>query len=217
MNISRSKSKKDRGAVTIVEATFVFPIMFFVIFFMLYYGNACYVKATVDSAVSRCAVEAAARIADSNLAFLEETGSLETSAENNSQNYPYRYVLGGYVNNTVKNATEKKLEEEIQKTGLFFGLKPAVTDCDIKYKNYFVYQTISIDLDYQVKFPIKMIFSNEATVIHFTSHDEAAVSDASELVRNINMAEDFIDRTGIVDKVKEKISKLTDGVKSFLK
>lgn len=211
MKSRKNKSYKEKGAVTIVEATFVFPIMFFVLFFLLFYGNACYVKATVDSAVSRCAVEAAARIADPQLAALEKSGSLPESSNSNSPNYPYRYVTSGYAN-TVSAAVEKDLKEDIRKTELFFGLMPTDVQCKIQYKNYFVYQTISIDVDYKVNLPIKLLFLEEITAFEFTAHDEAAVSDTSELVRNVNMVGDYLEKWGVMDKIKG----LGEKIKNFL-
>ena len=45
--------RDETGAVAIVEATFVFPIMFFVLFFIMMMGNIYYQQARIDDIVSR--------------------------------------------------------------------------------------------------------------------------------------------------------------------
>ena len=35
-------AKKEKGAVMVVEATIVFPIMFCVVFLIIFYGNVLY-------------------------------------------------------------------------------------------------------------------------------------------------------------------------------
>ena len=62
--------KDEKGAVTIVEATFVFPIAFFVLFFLMFYGNAYYLKASVDSVVCQAAIDGAMQIQDPFLAYV---------------------------------------------------------------------------------------------------------------------------------------------------
>lgn len=48
--------RDETGAVAIVEATFVFPIMFFVLFFIMMMGNIYYQQARIDDIVSRYAI-----------------------------------------------------------------------------------------------------------------------------------------------------------------
>lgn len=205
--------KKDKGAVTIVEAMFVFPIMFFVLFFLLFYCNACYINSNVTSQVSRYAITTAARIADPMLATLEETGSLPTSAKN-LKNYPYRYVSSGFGNSTAGTA-KTNLKKDIGITGFFSGMEPKIRKLDVKYNNYILYQTVKVSVDYDIVVPIKIIFTDEPTVISFSVVDEAPVDDSSEFVRNINMVWNYAQRAGIeekINKLKEKVDELKSKV-----
>jgi hypothetical protein len=43
--------------------------------------------------------------------------------------------------------------------------------------------------------------------IDFTAHSETAVTDVPEFMRNINMVEDYMDQTGLTDKITEAINK----------
>lgn len=56
---------RDRGAL-VIESAFVYPIMFFVLMFLLYMGNMYYLKAKITSVVSQEAITYAARFADPN-------------------------------------------------------------------------------------------------------------------------------------------------------
>ena len=56
--------KEEKAVATIVEATVVFPIMFLVIIFMLFMGNAYYQMSRIDAIVAECAMEGAAACTD---------------------------------------------------------------------------------------------------------------------------------------------------------
>lgn len=200
--------KKDKGSVTIVEATFVFPIMFFVLFFLLFYGNSCYVKSNIDAVVSKYAIEAAAEISDPLLANLKENGIVGTY---NPDSKPYRYLSNGY-GNTVVSKYKQKIEDEIKFSGFFSSMSPKSVQCTGEYKNYFLYQTVKYDVTYNIQIPIRMIFFENPTIIKFSSADEAPVCDSSEFVLNTNMVIDYLEKTGIADKISEWVDKIKDVV-----
>ena len=53
------KLKSENGAVMIVEASFVFPIMFYVIFFLIFFGNMYVIKSAVSRYTSTAAIRGA--------------------------------------------------------------------------------------------------------------------------------------------------------------
>ena len=71
-NNLKKQLKSENGAVPVVEATFVFPVMFFVIFFLLFMGNMYVSKAYFDNAVNQAAIKYAAQCADPNLKAINE-------------------------------------------------------------------------------------------------------------------------------------------------
>lgn len=197
----------QRGAVTIVEATFVFPIMFFILFFLLFYGNAVYVNNTVSAVVSKYAIEAAAEISDPILKQINEDGSVPTTYKDGN---PYRYMTTSYGNSIVSRY-KTKITNEIKSAGIFTKMAPKVVSCKAKYKNYFLYQTVRYDLTYDIKMPIKIIFAESPIVVKFCSSDEVPICDSSEMVLNTNMVIDYVERSGLADK----ISQMTDKVKKL--
>lgn len=73
-----SKLNSENGTV-IIEATFVFPIMFIILFFLIYMGNAFYMKAQVESVVEQKAIQGAAYCADPILETMKETGKISVT------------------------------------------------------------------------------------------------------------------------------------------
>lgn len=198
--------KSEYGAVTIVEATFVFPIMFFVLFFLLFYGNSCYVKSNIDAVVSKYATEAAAEIADPLLANLKEN---KVVGVYNPDSKPYRYMSSGYAN-TVVSKYKNKIEKEIKFSGFFSNMSPRSVQCKAEYKNYFLYQTVRYDVTYNIQIPIRIIFFENPTIMKFCSAEEVPVCDSSELILNTNMVIDYVEKTGLADKINDLKSKVSN-------
>lgn len=200
------KLKNEKAAVTIVEATFVFPIMFFVVFLLLFFGNACYVTNNADAATSMVAIDAAADAADPMLTYVKENGEVSTSRV---ETKPYRYLSKGYGNSVASNY-KHKLENQLKFSGVFSKMTPRVNQCKITYNNYVLYQTIKVQADYSIKLPIRLIMSNETFTIKYSSIDEMPVSDSAEFILNTNMAIDYYEQSSLKDKIdtlKDKVSK----------
>lgn len=199
--------KKEKGAVTIVEATFVFPIMIFVLFFLLFYGNAWYVKSNVENVVSKYSLEAAAEISDPLLKSIKENGKV---SESKVRTQPYRYLTSSYANSVI-NTYKSKIKDEINITGFLKGMKPNSVKCKGEYKNFVLYQTVRFEVTYEIGVPIRIIFINDPIIMSFSSADEAPIGDSSEFVLNTNMVLDYVEKTGL----DEKINKLLENVKGF--
>lgn len=210
MSMKIEKLKSNKGAVTVVEAAIVFPIAIFVLFFLIYLGNAYYIKANVDTLASRYAILAAAECADPHLSGIIETGSVSTNI--NESRKPYRYLLPGYGSD-IANKYKTKLENELNSiTGFLPGTKPENCKCEFNYKNGFVFQTIDVQINYNIQFPIKFVFMKENTVAKMVSSDSVLVSDPPELILNTNMVIDYYKRSDL----KDKIDGVLDKIKSFI-
>lgn len=196
--------KKEKGAVTIVEATFVFPIMIFVLFFLLFYGNAWYVKSNVENVVSKYSLEAAAEISDPLLKSIKENGKV---SESKVRTRPYRYLTSSYANSVI-NTYKSKIKDEINITGFLKGMKPNSVKCKGEYKNFVLYQTVRFEVNYEIGVPIRIIFINDPIIMSFSSADEAPISDSSEFVLNTNMVLDYVEKTGLDKKINELLEKV---------
>ncbi len=209
-----SKMKKilmdESGVMVIVEATFVFPIMFFVIFFLFFMGNMYFTKAYTDNLINQTAIKAAAMCADPNLDKISEKNSVN---DIDFINQPYRYIFtGGSVNNAKERAKSIILDEENGLNTFFKGMEPQLNSSDLKieFKNNVVNYSLSVTAKYKISLPWKFLFNDEINVYTFTSRAEVPVTDAPEFIRNIDMAMDYLDQSKTVAKAKEAIQKLFD-------
>lgn len=207
----------ESGAMVIVEATFVFPIMFFVIFFLFFMGNMYFSKAYTDNLVTETAIKTAAMCADPNLETIINNGNSVPDSVNGLKNEPYRYIFNSDVTMGSGSIEESKneglkliLDDENSFNTFFKGMEPQLSnnDIDIKFNNNLISYSLSITATYKISLPWKFLFSDEIEIYSFTSHSEVPVSDAPEFIRNIDMVIDYMEQSETIQNAKEKISKL---------
>lgn len=205
--------KKEDG-VLIVEATYVFPIMFLIIFLMIYAGNAYLQKCKVESIVTQEVLKGAAYCGDPVTYAIEENGKVPGFMEIDVQ--PYRFWLGGM------NQYEVEIQDNIEKHieglggGLFTNMKPdSVKITGPTFNNAFIYATFSADVEYNITLPIQ-IFGEAPMIMRFKTHVDVPVTDSVELIRNVDMVEDYMQRSKFIQDGMEKITNLVNKAKSWL-
>lgn len=211
------KNLKNENGAVIVEATIVFPIIFFVLFFLIFFGSARYEKAKVDSYVMQSAILGAQCSKDPYQYDMYKTGSVPTKYTNCE---PYRYFIGGM--DDVEDKISADVVKYINDTSstFFVGMNPKLKtsqDKIAKFNNYLIYSTFSVEVNYEVKFPIKFFGSNEPTILEWNSRAEVSVNDAPEFIRNIDMVQDLFDRTAAGDKIKSAFNKINSFIGKFSK
>ena len=206
------KQNPERGAL-IVEATFVFPIMFLVIFLMLVAGNGYFQKCRVDALITRYAIDGAAYCADPQLKSIDK-GELPTLA--NVEVYPYRAFSGSDASEIKASVSiiEDALNKSIQGlgTGLFSAMKPSNMSLSTDYSNLVLTSSYSIQCSYDIGLPVRLLFSDEWLKIGVNTRVEMPVSNVTELIRNADMAEDYMEQYGIDKPIKEGIGKITEAI-----
>ena len=212
-----SKLNSENGTV-IIEATFVFPIMFIILFFLIYMGNAFYMKAQVESVVEQKAIRGAAYCADPILETMKETGKFPSLSALETK--PYRYIFGGM--NDVESKISNEVEEALTgKTSTFFtNMYPKITTAksDIaKYNNYVVYSTFSVEVKYTIKFPISFLGESTPPMLVITSRAEAPVDDTAEFIRNTDMVIDVFSKSKVAQKISDVFGKINDFISGFAK
>lgn len=204
------KFKDSERGMVIVEATIVFPVMFLVIFLMLFTGNAYLQKCRVDAYVNQLAIEGAAYCADPMLDNVAN-GSIPNVADSNV--YPYRYFDPNGAAN-IESEMQIKAEQKINNmsSGLFSGMTPKNQIVTAKYNTGFIYSTFSVDVEYKIVFPIRLLFSTENMSMSLASHANMPVSDTAEFIRNIDMVEDYMEKYGVAEKIDEMKQKLDEAI-----
>ena len=200
----KRKAFCERGAL-FVEATIVFPIMFVIIFILLYAGNAYLQKSRVEKIVTAAALEGAARCADPMLGTVADGGTPGIDADI----YPYRYFFSGEMDKIADEIeTELGAELDSMSGGLFAGMEPDVSEVSVEFNNGFIYSTFSVDVEGKVKIPLRMLFEKEFLFMNVSCHMDVPVSDTSEFLRNVNMVEDYLEKFGIKEKIDDAREKL---------
>ena len=93
-------------------------------------------------------------------------------------------------------------------TGLFSNMKPKDFIVQTNYSNGILYATFSVDASYKIMIPVRLLGQEENIHLDVRTHVEMPVSDSVELIRNIDMVWDFMERFGIAEQVEEAKSKL---------
>lgn len=200
--------------MVIVEATIVFPVMFLVIFLMIFAGNAYLQKCRIESLVNSYTIEAAAYCADPLVEYAKN-GTFPSVADLNV--YPYRYFDPNGVGD-IEADTKQQLEQKIDEmsSGLFSNMKPTNRVVDVNYNNGFIYSTFSVDVECEIEIPVRLLGADDYISLDISTHSDAPVSDTTELIRNIDMIEDYMEKTGVKDKLEETKNKAKDGLSSMM-
>lgn len=216
IGIIKSKLYKEDGAVQIIEATFVFPVMFIILFFLIYMGNAHYIKAQVEATVVENAIRGANYCSDPILETLKETGSIPSVDEISVK--PYRYILGGMSD--VEDYIEDKVVEDMNSSSLslFGNMNPKLKTSKpniAKFNNYLLYSTFSVGVKYELEFPIKFLGASTPNLLTINSYSEIAVNDATEFIRNTDMVIDYFVDTKVGKSIKGTFEKINEFLQKF--
>ena len=217
------KRMKDENGLVIVEATIVFPVMFFVLLFIIFIGNMYYEQARVDNIVLSYAVKGAEYCADPYQYDIENGDGIPTEVKD-VKTEPYRYILGGAFEGSISKIEDKisaEVKEEINEGRLIFfsNSKANVVGTDNDkigtFKSYIVYSSFVVQVNYEIKFPIRFIGKNDATIAKLSSRAQVSVSDAPEFINNVDMAVDLLDGNSTVETIKGIFDKVNDFISNF--
>lgn len=204
----------ERGSV-IVEATFVFPVMFIILFILIYMGNAFVQKAQIEGIVTEYAIKGANYCTDPILTEIKEQG--KPPAYNALDAKPYRYLFGGM--SYVETDIEAEVVNAINNSFTFFaGMSPDIKTPQNQiatFNNAVVYSTFSVEVDYAIKFPISFLGGDRPIELKLTARGEAPVSDTAEFIRNTDLVIDVFHGTKIGQSISDVFGKINDFISSF--
>lgn len=211
----RQKLHNERGAMVIVEATIVFPVMLFVLLFIIFIGNTYYEQAKVDDIVLRYAIKGAQYVADPFKQSMEK-GNVPTNTKE-IMLAPYRYLPllsdFGYISDVEKELS-KRVTNEIKQGGMIFFNNANARivggeDGNIaRFENHVLYSTFVVQVQYQIKFPIRFLGEERPTIVNLTSRAEVPVNDQTEFIRNVDMAVDLLQGTSFGNTISSMFKKI---------
>ena len=215
--------REERGSASLIEYTFVFPIVFIVCCLLIFMGFLQYERSVVVSAAQRGAIIGAKLLADPHFAEIAgldtsddsdylEVGQVDFGNYKDSSSKPYRYLFN---TNDGFNEAEQRVRAMVNANSMFF--KPD-TKIDVKLQNSFISKQmkISITKDYNLSNFAKMV---GLPPIGQISYEVTATGDnPSEFIRNIDFADDLV-RTlsggDISNHVNTLFKKITDIISIF--
>lgn len=207
--------KEENGAVQIVEATIVFPVMFIILFFLIYMGNAQFIRAQIESIVTEKAIKGANYCTDPILQNIKENESVPGLKDMDLD--PYRYFSNmSDITRTISG--EVKTGIESSSATLFPNMRPVVKtkQSDIaKYKNYVVFSTFAVEVKCEVGFPIKFLGASTPTMMVINARTEIAVNDTAEFIRNTDMTIDYFEDSKIGKNIKNVFEKINEFIQNF--
>ncbi len=203
--------KEEKGAVQIIEATIIFPVMFLILFSLIYMGNCFYIKAQVEALAERYAIKGANHCADSLLDDIESGAGISLKSDSK----PYRYIFGNDAA-AIESTIEDSIRNEINgsSASFFRNMKPVIETCEAKYDSHFVYANFYVDIKCSLYFPITF-FGESPRLVTFSGYAEVPVSDTPELIRNIDMVSDYLEGTKVKSYIVKVFSKITEVIGKF--
>lgn len=169
--------------------------------------------------VSQEAIRYAAMYADPNLELFEQEKIPTTTKDTKLTDHLYRYVNFAEVGGFGKATDDEKdeLAKKLVDTGFFSKMEPV--DIQVKkheVNNYIIYQTYEVEVSYDLKMPIGVIFGGEIATLHMNTREEAPVTDTAEFIRTVDMAIDYAERSKSGEKFVNSINEVYLRVDEFV-
>ena len=208
--------KKEDGAVLIVEAAIVFPIVFFTMFFIICMGNAYYIRSCMDSIAQTTAVEAANYASNENLLTIMREGYYYKDRNVD----PYRYTVSQYLKDSVDEVVKKRTDSK--DNSILAAMLPKNVSYSVKFDSGLFGSSVTVEIDYTISV-MPLVKKNLGIAdVEYTSRAVANITDSVEFIRNLDMLRDFYTdftqtETGkkVVGTVKGKIEELVGKINSM--
>ena len=120
------------------------------------------------------------------------------------------------IDDKISTAVQNDIEGN--STSFFKNMKPNLKTSKTniaKFNNYVVYSTFSVEVKYELKFPIKFLGADTPTVMTLNSRAEVPVSDTAEFIRNTDMVVDLFYGTKIGKTISDVFGKINDFISNF--
>lgn len=224
--------KKEDGAALVVEAALVYPIIFFLMGFMIYIALFMYQNAIMHDQAKKLAMMSSriisfpgyyefGDIASGGADFDWANSDTQPTAKDISDAYgvikPYRYFLGTIMDGSIKNEIESNSVNTIDKVSILGGSN---VTCDIDFsRNCFLNKEVQVTIKKELRTPQFFAFFNLTDKLTIKATAKALSSDSAEFIRNTDMGFDLIhflaEKLKINDMIDKYKQKLQDALAKF--
>lgn len=218
----------ETGAAQIIEAAIIYPVVFMILFYLIYMGLYILQCVTVESYAQKIALMAAREVAhpgyideiDSNAidASVDYSGNeihLSNDPKSIGVSSAYRYFAPKNLISKEKQDYLKNQLENLIKTSSIIGNSDGDIKVTINFKNYVVVQQVEVTATQKLaSFPVLKFFGmNDGLTVSSTA--VASVNDSDEFIRNVDFINDIIETIGKklgidINNIKDKIQNVKD-------
>jgi len=214
--MGKKENNGEYGAVLIIEAVFVFPIMFIIIFIMLLAGGAYFQHARVERLVVEAAIDGASRCENPMLQKVSKAVSVPTGTSD-AKIMPYRYLFTGNAK-SISDEVASELRNTVERLNslAFKGMEPKNVSVKVTQKMFILISSFQVECEFDIVLPVRMLFSDEDLKFHYSVSMTEPVGDPSEFVRNISTIQDILERNEKAASIAEKFKEATKKIARFI-
>lgn len=204
--IAKKVKNEDSGAVQVIEMTLIFPLVLFVMGFLIYLGSYVLQGVTIYNDAQRIAVAASREAGFPGYEHLYEGAGVTTKADFNwpdnsapalsvinavmGEHDPYRYWGNDFLTASDKSTLEANLEQLVSN---YSFLVSSNVDCTITTSNNLLSQQVQVRVVKYINTPSLIQALGLASNINIDVTATAVVGDPAEFIRNTNMVFDLKD------------------------
>ncbi len=228
--VGLKKRRSESDGYAVVENMAVLPVVFLVIYALLFAGFILHTQCTIESAARRGVLyggrlicdpqygRVTARAADASQGELNEmSGSDWNFAYGSDISYqPYRYIP--FLNGDYFGEVDRSVEDYVRKilsqgTTWMFRIDEGGVDCEAK--NYVLSQNLTVKVT--ASYPLPKLFSwlGLPEAYELKAQAVMTVGDQDEFIRNVDYVADLAEKSGLTGKIKEAITKPLNKLREF--
>ncbi len=194
----------DTGASSIIEMTLIFPLVLFVMGFLIYMGSYIMQSVTIYNDAQRIAVAATRESGLPGYESLYQGTGVTSTADFNwpensapaigiinammSEHDPYRYWGNGFLDESEKTTLESNLESLVASNSF---LASSTVDCTITTSNNVLSQQVQVRVIKYITAPQLFQALGLTSNVNIDVTATAVVGDPAEFVRNTDMVFDL--------------------------
>ena len=221
------KKIKEEKAAIILESTIVLPLVFVVLFAMIFMGFILHEQSTIDGAAKRGSIYAARLISDPQYSKVI-AGAVSGASDPDAVDLfkaeygfsslapikPYRYFSNskGEMESLVTAEVKRIIDKS--NTGLH---KIDIDNIDYFQENKVIYQKVAIEITSTYKLPNVFAAFNLPTEFELKTRSAMTVNDPDEFIRNADFAVDLVSEvirlvgeTDVGKSISEKLTKVIE-------
>ena len=94
----------------------------------------------------------------------------------------------------------------------FGGIKPSNVHVTVTPKMNIFVSSFQVDCSFQIKLPIRMIFSNDDLAYKYSISMSEPVGDPAEFIRNVSTVQDYLERSEFGEKIENFTAKIKEAL-----